>query len=150
MTKKVLSAALGMFCYCTNNAMIKKIDINEVLNNILLGYNYIVKTRKTIQGEEEKIYATIKDNEGKVKKGQVLQFITNQFTKEEQNKEEFQDDINKIEQYFHLEKIKKNEDECNEGNLTEIFWDKNQKDETQKIDGVNEVISEYFKAIKNN
>ena len=146
MKKLVLSAALGMFCYCTNNAMIKKIDINEVLNNILLGYNYIVKTRKTIQGEEEKIYATIKDNEGKVKKGQVLQFITKQFTKEEQNEKEFQDGINNIKKYFHLED-KKNDDECTKDNLTEIFWDEKQKEETQKIDEGNELIREYFKAI---
>ena len=148
MKKLMLSAVLGVFCYCTNNAMKNPIDINEVLNTILLGYNDIVKARKAIQGEEGKIYATIKDDEGKVKKGQVLQFITNQFTKEEQNEKEFQDGINEIKKHFHLEN-KKNDDECTKDNLTEIFWDKEQKDETQKIDGVSELISEYFTAIKN-
>ena len=148
MKKLVLSVALGMFCYCTNNAMIKKIDINEILTTILLGYNDIVKARKAIEAEEGKIYATIKDDEGKVKKGQVLQFITNQFTKEEQNEKEFQDGINEIKKHFHLEN-KKNDDECTKDNLTEIFWDEKQKDETQKIDGVSEVISKYFTAIKN-
>jgi len=150
MKKLVLSVALGMFCYCTNNAMKKKekiIDINEILTTILLGYNDIVKARKAINAEEGKIYATIKDNEGKVKKVQVLQFITKQFTKEEQNENEFQDGINKIKKYFHLED-KKNDDECNEGNLTEIFWNEKQKDETQKIDGENDIIRNYFNAIK--
>ena len=150
MKKLVLSAVLGMFCYCTNNAMKKKekiIDIKEILTTILLGYNDIVKTRKAIEAEEGKIYATIKDVEGKVRKKQVLQFITKQFTKEEQNEKEFQDGINKIKKYFHLED-KKNDDECTKDNLTEIFWNEEQKDETQKIDGVNKVISDYFKAIK--
>ena len=147
MKKLVLSAALGMFCYCTNNAMKQPIDINEVLKAILFGYNDIVKTRKAIKDKEGKIYATIKNNEGKVKKGQVLQFITNQFTKKEQNEKGFQDNINKIKKYFHLED-KKNDDECTKDNLTEIFWDEEKKDEAQKINEENDLIRNYFKAIK--
>ena len=147
MKKLMLSAVLGMFCYCTNNAMIQTIDIKEVLNTILFGYNYIVKARKAINAEEGKIYATIKDVEGKVRKKQVLQFITNQLTEDEQNENEFQDNINKIKQYFHLED-KKNDDECTKDNLTEIFWDEAKKDETEKINEENDLIRNYFKAIK--
>ena len=147
MKKLMLSAVLGMFCYCTNNAMEKPIDINEVLNTILLCYNDIVKTRKAIKDEEGKIYATIKDNKGKVKKEQVLQFITNQLTEDEQNENEFQDNINKIKQYFHLED-KKNDDESTKDNLTEIFWDEAKKEETEKINEENNLIRNYFKAIK--
>ena len=147
MKKLMLSVVLGMFCYCTNNAMIQTIDIKEVLNTILFGYNYIVKARKAINAEEGKIYATIKDVEGKVRKKQVLQFITNQLTEDEQNENEFQDNINKIKQYFHLED-KKNDDECTKDNLTEIFWDEAKKDETEKINEENDLIRNYFKAIK--
>ena len=149
MKKLVLSVALGMFCYCTNNAMKKKeiIDINVVLTTILLGYNDIVKARKAIKDEEGKIYATIKDGEGKVRKGQVLQFITNQLTEIAKQDSNFKDNMKGVKKYFHLED-KKDEDECTEDNLTEIFWNEKQKDETQKIDGVNEVISKYFGTIK--
>ena len=147
MKKLMLSAVLGMFCYYTNNAMEKPIDINEVLNTILLCYNDIVKTRKAIKDVEGKIYATIKDNKGKVKKEQVLQFITNQLTEDEQNENEFQDNINKIKKYFHLED-KKDDDECTKDNLTEIFWDEAKKDETEKINEENDLIRNYFKAIK--
>ena len=78
---------------------------------------------------------------------QVLQFITNQLTEDEQNENEFQDNINKIKQYFHLED-KKNDDECTKDNLTEIFWDEAKKEETEKINEENNLIRNYFKAIK--
>ena len=41
MKKLVLSVTLGMFCYCANNAMKKKIEIDDVLMTMLKGQTNI-------------------------------------------------------------------------------------------------------------
>ena len=149
MKKLVLSDALGMFCYCTNNAMKKQIDINEILTIMIKNQVKIFKAKEKITGQGKNIYFTIKDEDGKVKKGKVLEFIASQFKEDQLQEAEFKNIIKKrIEQYFHLEN-QKDEDECTEDNLTEIFWNKEQNEEQQKIEGVHEEIRKYFLAIIN-
>ena len=116
----VLSAALGMFCYCTNNAMKKQIKVDDVLIGMLRYQVEINNTREEIKDYGKRIYVEISE-EGVVAKKKLLDFITNQYLGKWENKEECKDDINKIEQYFHLDKIE-NDDVCMEKNLTEIFW----------------------------
>ena len=145
MKKLVLSVVLGMFCYCTNNAMIT--SINDVLLTMLIGQTNISKAKNRIGKHKKKIYSTIKDEDEKVKKGKLLEFIKNQFTEEEQKEAEFENRIRRIEQYFHL-KEKNENDECTEKNLTERFWVV-AKDENEKIKEVNEEIKQYFVTIDN-
>ena len=76
MKKLVLSVTLGMFCYCTNNAMNPNVeekeeikDINYVLRFMLDAQIDIFQAKAAIKIEEGKIYNTIKDQkEGKVQK----------------------------------------------------------------------------------
>ena len=156
MKKLVLSAVFGVFCYCTNNAMedpqpVKVKDINYVLNFMIQGQMMILTAKLKMLPQSKKIYSTIKDQEGKVTKKNLLNFIQNQIPQPEQNEEKFKDDIKEIEQYFHLEEIKDDE-ECNEGNLTEIFWDKGKEGDMGeggeegegKIKDVVDEIKSYF------
>ena len=150
--KLVLSAVLSMFCYCTNNAMKNKVKTNEYINDVLiymfLGQQNILVSKETINKHKKSIYFKIKEEDGTVKKGRVLEFIKNRFTNKEQEQEGFDDDIKKIEQYFHLEEIKNDNDECNEGNLTEIFWSK--EGEVGEIEKEDENdIKTYFDTIIN-
>ena len=159
MKKLVLSVALGMFCYCTNNAMEdpqpekhepeKNKEIKEVLTVMLESQVGINKAREEIKDYEKKIYNKISEV-GKVTKKKVLGFIKNQFTEEEQTGKEFQDDINKIEQYFHLEE-QKDDYECTKENLTEIFWEKvetiSEEDKKEIDTGGVKKIKEYFQTI---
>ena len=74
MKKLVLSAVLGMLCYCTNNAMDPQenenqeddqIYIEEILGGMLLGQEKIKNKKKKITEEEKKnIYATIEGEQG--------------------------------------------------------------------------------------
>ena len=157
--KIVLSVVLGMFCYCTNNAMEdpqpekhepeKNKEIKEVLTVMLESQVGINKAREEIKDYEKKIYNKISEV-GKVTKKKVLGFIKNQFTEEEQTGKEFQDDINKIEQYFHLEE-QKDDYECTKENLTEIFWEKvetiSEEDKKEIDTGGVKKIKEYFQTI---
>ena len=159
MKKLVLSAVLGMFCYCANNAMeengegkpkptIEIIDINKVLMTMLEGQNNINEAKKAFKKQEPRIYSTIKDEEEKVKKRELLNFIESQIkfikTKTKDTKvDRLKFAMKKIEQYFHLEE-KENDYECTKDNLTEIFWNNEQKGETQKIKGPIKVIQRYF------
>ena len=156
MKKLVLSAVLGMFCYCTNKAMDpnvevpkpeeKKIkEIDNILINMLIAQNNILRFKKIIENVGGKIYSTIKEDDGTVKKGKVLEFIKNQFTNKDKEQKSFDDDIKKIEQYFHLEG--KNDDyECTKNNLTEIFWGEvEEKNDILIEDGIN--IGNYFNKI---
>ena len=158
MKKLVLSAVLGMFCYCTNNAMNpepennkpkENKEIKDVLAVMLESQVGINKAREEIKDYEKKIYNKISEV-GKVTKKKVLGFIKNQFTEEEQTGKEFQDDINKIEQYFHLEE-QKDDYECTKENLTEIFWEKveTMSDEDKKEIGTEGElkIKKYFQTI---
>ena len=149
MKKLVLSAVFGMFCYCTNNAMKKQIKIDDVLITMLVGQINISNAKNEIGKHKKKIYSTIKNEDGKVKKGKLLEFIKNQFTEEEQKEAEFENKIRRIEQYFHLEE-KGKEAECTKDNLTERFWvvPKN-KNENEKINKVEGEIKQYFVAIYN-
>ena len=151
MKKLVLSAALGMFCYCTNNAMkkpenpkgIKNIDY--VLKIMLLQQSYILKFKAKIENVKGKIYSKIKEQDETVKKGRVLEFIKNQFTNKEPKQKGFDDDIKKIEQYFHLEG--KNDDyECTKYNLTEIFWG-DVEDKKEILEEEEKKIGYYFNQI---
>ena len=151
--KLVLSVALGMFCYCTNNAMeipqpVEVKDINYVLKLMIRG-QVMILTEKLKIAQSKKIYSTIKDQEGKVTKENVLDFIQNQISTEEKTDEELKNDIKTIEQYFHLEEIKNDNDECNEGNLTEIFWNNEAEGEEgeKKIENVVDEIKSYFITI---
>ena len=160
MQKLVLSVALGMFCYCTNNAMEdpqpekhepeKNKEIKEVLTVMLESQVGINKAREEIKDYEKTIYCRISE-ETKVTKKNVLDFIINLYTQDEQKQKEFNDDINKIEQYFHLEKIKEEEEECTKDNLTEIFWEKveTMSDEDKKEIGTEGElkIKKYFQTI---
>ena len=129
MKKLMLSAVLGMFCYCTNNATeaaapqptLEIISISDAFTLMLRNQVKINKAKKIIEVCNKKIYSTIKGEEEKITKKNVLVFITNQF-KEGPTKEGFDDNINKIKQYFHLEEIKDENEECNDRNMTEIFW----------------------------
>ena len=146
MKKLMLSAVLGMFCYCTNNAMEGNEEeepqieeIIDVLGNMILDQVNIFNAKEAIKKKGGKIYATIKDVNGKVTKGNLLDFIKKQFNIKQ--KEKFQKYIEDIEQYFHLEKIKEDE-ECTKNNLTEIFWEAQEVDE--KIDEVEDDITDYL------
>ena len=151
MKKLVLSVILGMFCYCTNNAMEipQPKDINYVLNIMIGGQTMILKEKLKMLDQSKKIYSTIKDEHGKVTKKNVLDFIQNQISTKDKTDEELKDDIKKIEQYFHLEEIKDDNDECNEGNLTEIFWNNEAEGEEgeKKIENVVDEIKSYFITI---
>ena len=135
MKKLVLSVALGMFCYCTNNAteqeekkeepQIK--SIIDVLGNMIVNQVYIFNAKEAIKEKEKKIYATIKDKSGKVTKENLLKFIKKQF--EVVDEDLFAKGIDYLEQYFHLEKISEDE-ECTKDKLTEIFWEVQEVDET--------------------
>lgn len=162
MKKLLLSAVLGMFCYCTNNAMehneevppIEIKDINDVLMTMLEGQNKINEAKNAIKELEPRIYSTIKDEEGKVKKGELLNFIESQIkflkTKTKDTKvDRLKFAMKKIEKYFHLEE-KENDYECTKDNLTEIFWNNEQKEETQKIKGQIKAIQKYFIRIASN
>ena len=95
MKKLVLSVALGMFCYCTNNAMEdpqpekhepeKNKEIKEVLTVMLESQVGINKAREEIKDYGKKIYAQINED-GKVTKGKVIEFIRNQYTLIEEEK----------------------------------------------------------------
>ena len=149
MKKLVLSAVLGMFCYYTNNAMEKPIKIDDVLMTMLEGQVEINKAREEIKDCGKKIYVEIKEEDGKVKKGKVLNFITSHFTQDEQKEKGFPDDITKIEQYFHLEEKEENY-ECSAENLTEIFWTVPEAEE-EKQEAITkdekEPIKKYFNTI---
>ena len=149
--KLVLSVALGMFCYCINNAVEhneeekqEEITIDEVLMTMLEGQNNINEAKKAFKKQEPRIYSTIKNEEEKVKKGKLLEFITSQFTEEEQKLDGFNDCIKILEQYFHLEE-KQEDYECTKENLTEIFWNVNGGG--AKIKGIIQEIKAYFITI---
>ena len=111
MKKLILSAVLGMFCYCTNNAteqeekkeepQIK--NIIDVLGNMILDQVDIFNAKEAIKEKGKKIYTTIKDKSGKVTKENLLKFIKKQF--EVVSEDLFAKGIDYLEQYFHLEKI---------------------------------------------
>ena len=105
------------------------------------GQTMILKEKLKMLDQSKKIYSTIKDEHGKVTKKNVLDFIQNQISTKDKTDEELKDDIKKIEQYFHLEEIKGDNDECNEGNLTEIFWNNEAEGEEgeKKIENVVEM-----------
>ena len=149
MKKLVLSAVLGMFCYCTNNAAEEAIKIDDVLMTMLEGQMDIkIAIDKILLGTRKKIYSKIKDHEKKVKKKQVSNFIKEQIVSEWKNDAMLQNDMKILEQYFHLEEIKDDNDECNEGNLTEIFWDNVEEEENGEIEvKEGEGIKVYFQTI---
>ena len=165
MKKLVLSVALGMFCYCTNNAMDEEpeeenpeeegeiTDIKKVLVTMLFGQMDIeIAISNILLDTREKIYSAIKKEEKEVTKKNVLDFNINIYTQDEQNEKGFQDNINKIEQYFHLEEIKNDNDECKDENLTETFWEKVEEGEAGEIGAaINEdekkTIKQYFNTI---
>ena len=173
MKKLVLSVVLGMFCYCTNNAMeeeevvvdneeqkeenkkeappVEVKNINYVLNSMIHCQMTILEAKLKIMlaQQSEKIYSTIKDQEeGKVTKKNLLNFIQNQISTKDKTNEELKDDIKILEQYFHL-KERGEDDECNEGNLTEIFWENGEEGdvEEEKIEDVVDEIKNYFTII---
>ena len=87
---------------------------------------------------------------GKVTKKNELDFIKKQISTEEKTDEELKNDIKTIEQYFHLEEIKNDNDECNEKNLTETFWTETEAEEDIKDALTTEEttkIKEYFNTI---
>ena len=157
MKKLVLSAVLGMFCYCTNNAMehkekeeqIEIKNIYDVLNIMIDSQIKIFKAKENIKDYDKKIYSAIKGEEEKIKKKNVLVFIRSQFSSDEQKEKSFDDDINKIEQYFHLE-LKKENDECKDDNLTETFWtapETKEKKQGAITEKEKEPIKQYFNTI---
>ena len=117
-----ISAVLGIFCYCTNNAMKKKIDIDDVLTTIVESQIKINEAKEAIKPYEKKICYQM--NKGKkIKKGDVIDFINSKFLiSVTTTVDDYLEDIKIFEQYFHLE-TKKKEDECTKDNLTEIFWE---------------------------
>ena len=146
--KIVLSVVLGMFCYCTNNAMKKQIEIDDVNFTILSSQVRIYNAGVDINKYKEKIYFAIEKG-GKITKKKVLQFIINLYTTDEQKEKGFGDKINTIEQYFHLD-LKKDDDECKNEDLTETFWTvPKTEDEKQEVITVEEKkpIKEYFNTI---
>ena len=149
MKKLMLSAVLGMFCYCTNNAMEGNEEeepqieeIIDVLGNMIEGQVIIFNAKEAIKGKEKNIYATIKDGDGKVTKESLLDFFKKQFV--EDNKELFNLGIDDLEQYFHL-KGKNDKYECTKDNLTEIFGE--EKEGGEAIDGVENDITKYLRQI---
>ena len=162
MKKLMLSAVLGMFCCCTNNAAKGKekenpeeegeiTDLKKVLETMLFDQMDIgIAIRNIFLDTREKIYSAIKKEEKKVTKKNVLDFIINLYTQDEQKQEEFNDNIKKIEQYFHLEEIKEEEEECTKDNLTEIFWTAPKtEDEIQEVitEEEEKPIKKYFNEI---
>ena len=157
MKKLVLSAVLGMFCYCTNNAMKKQIEINDVLIKMLRRQVEINKAREEIKAYEKEIYSQINET-GKVTKKKVLEFIIKLYTpgeqekpKEQSEKKDILGDIEILEKYFHLKEIENEHDECSNENLTDIFWERadvNPENDNEEIskEGVGK-IKEYFQAI---
>ena len=153
MKKLVISVTLGMFCYCTNNAAneepeappVEVKNIDDVLTLMLESRIKINKAKEEIKAYEKKIYFKI-NVEGKVKKGDVIAFIKQQYPTEEQNKKEVKDDIEFLEQYFHLEE-KKDEYECTKDNLTEIFWEKTEEQVDTIVEDEENKIKAYFKTI---
>ena len=153
MKKLVISVTLGMFCYCTNNAAneepeappVEVKNIDDVLMTMLVGQIKINKAKEEIEAYEKKIYFKI-NVEGKVKKGDVIAFIKQQYPTEKQNKKEVKDDIEFLEQYFHLEE-KKDEYECTKDNLTEIFWEKTEEQVDTIVEDEENKIKAYFKTI---
>ena len=79
MKKLVLSAVLGVFCYCTNNAAKNPIDINKVLTIMLKGQLSILIAKDEMKKYEAKIYSKIKEENGKVTKYKLYSFIETQF-----------------------------------------------------------------------
>ena len=151
MKKLMLSVALGMFCYYTNNAMEENGEeepqiknIIDVLGNMILDQVDIFNAKEAIKEKGKKIYTTIKDENGKVTKGNLLKFIKEKFSADDEKS--FTIGIGFLEQYFHLEEIKEN-DGCTKDNLTEIFWEVQEVDET--IDEVEDDITDYLIQIAN-
>ena len=150
MKNLVLSAVLGVFCYCINNAMehkkegaeLEDINIIDVLGNMILKQVEIFNAKEAIKEKGGKIYITIKDLNEKVTKGNLLNFIKNHFNAA--NEKAFKEGIDYLEQYFHLEKINEDE-ECKKDNLTEIFWE--EKEGGEVIDGVENDITDYLVKI---
>ena len=167
MKKLVLSAVLGMFCYCTNNAMnegaegpkptLGIISISDALTVMLTKQVKINEAKEEIKAYEKEIYCQITEN-GKVTKKKELKFIKKQYTtveqegkKDQQENKDIQGNIEILEQYFHLKEIENESDECSEKNLTEIFWEivevkPENDDEDIQEDGVKK-IKAYFKTI---
>ena len=153
--KLLLSAALGMFCYCTNNAAMdqpaavgpqENNEINKVLTVMLQNQLNIFKAKEEIKKYEKSIYSQINEDQ-KVTKKQVLGFIEKQITSEEKAGEMIKNDIKILGQYFHLEEIKEDNDECKVENLTEIFWNNGEEGENAEIN--NDEVKGYFQAIIN-
>lgn len=169
-----ISMALGMLCCCANNAMNEGgeeeeeekpkeeenpeeegeiTDIKKVLKTMLFDQMDIeIAISNILLDTREKIYSAIKKEEKKITKKNVLDFIKKQYTTDEQNQKGFDDNINKIKQYFHLEEKKEENDECNEGKLTEIFWEKVEEGEAGEIGAAinedeKEQIKQYFNTI---
>ena len=152
MKELVLSAVLGMFCYCTNNAMedpqpVEVKDINDVLNIMIQGQAKILKAKEGLETCKNQIYSQI-NAKGQVTKKKLLDFIKSGFTEEEQKYERFSGDMENLQQYFHLE-VKKEEDVCTKDNLTEIFWSEEGKHNNQIIgkEEGGEAIRNYIIAI---
>ena len=166
MKKLILSAVLGMFCYCTNNATEPQAeepkqegnkDIKNVLILMLKNQIQIKNAKEQIKAYGKKIYSQINEA-GKVTKKKVLEFIIKLYTPEEQEKPKEQSekkdilgDIEILEQYFHLKEKENEHDECSNENLTDIFWeqaDVSPEKDNEEIskDGVGK-IKEYFQAI---
>ena len=147
MKKLVLSAVLGVFCYCTNNATEQEEEepqivienIIDVLGNMIEAQVNIFKAKEAIKEKGKNIYATIKDKNGKVTKESLLNFFKKQFAITDE--ELFNLGIENLEQYFHL-KGENDKYECTKDNLTEIFWEEKEGGET--IDGVEEDITDYL------
>ena len=154
MKKLLLSAVLGMFCYCTNNAAEnneeeKEKELQQIQNVILDSQIRIYNAKIKICSYGKKIYYAIEE-EGKIAKKKILKFITNLYTTKEQKEKKNKDNIKKIEQYFHLEEIQEENNECNEGNLTDIFWTVPETDEKEQeaiTEKEKEPIKEYFNTI---
>ena len=147
MKKLVISAVLGMFCYCTNNAAApkKNKNIDKVLTIMLEGQINIFNAKKGIINQGTKIFNTIKTTAGEKTKDKILNFIKNQFT-EEQEQPDFQNTITTLKQYFHLENINENKTNFKKVKLTELFWsEKGVKGKIEEDDKPK--IKNYFQAI---
>ena len=158
MKKLVLSAVLGLFCYCTNNTATspqpvpekeKYKDIKEVLTLILESQIEINKAREEIKDYEKKIYYQISEV-GKVTKKKVLGFISERIASEEKTEDVLKNDIEILGQYYHLED-KKEEYECTKDNLTEIFWEGvetiEEEDKAEIETDGEQKIKKYFQTI---
>ena len=123
-------------------------DIKKVLSTMLFGQiNIEIAIDKILLDTRKKIYHKIKE-EGTVIKKKVSDFIQEQIVSEGKNDAMLQNDMKILKQYFHLEEIKKDNDECNEGNLTEIFWEKGEeKDNGEMVGNEEEKIKGYFQTI---